>query len=77
MEEVMAIVISGLGLFGLAENFVGAAYPASWGCYRKTFSSRWMFAVAGLVAIVIALCTVSFQAIKTAVANPVKSLRAE
>jgi putative ABC transport system permease protein len=39
--------------------------------------SWWMFAVAGLVAILIALITVSFQAIKTAIANPVKSLRTE
>lgn len=37
----------------------------------------WMFAVAGLSAIVIALVTVSFQAIKAAVANPVESLRNE
>jgi len=35
----------------------------------------WMFALAGLLAICIALFTVSFQAIKAAVANPVKSLR--
>ncbi|MES1216791.1 MAG: FtsX-like permease family protein, partial [Bacteroidota bacterium] len=39
--------------------------------------SWWMFALAGLVAIVIALITVSFQAIKAAMANPVKSLRTE
>jgi putative ABC transport system permease protein len=37
----------------------------------------WMFAVAGVVAILIALVTVSFQSIKAAVANPVKSLRTE
>ncbi|WP_257666711.1 ABC transporter permease [Parapedobacter tibetensis] len=37
----------------------------------------WVFAVAGLVAVVIALLTVSFQAIKAAVANPVDSLRDE
>ncbi len=39
--------------------------------------SWWMFLIAGCVAIVIALITVSFQAIKAAVANPVKSLRTE
>lgn len=39
--------------------------------------SWWMFVLAGLIAIVIALITVSFQAIKTAIANPVKSLRTE
>ena len=37
----------------------------------------WVFAVAGLVAVFIALLTVSFQAVKAAVANPVKSLRTE
>jgi putative ABC transport system permease protein len=37
----------------------------------------WMFCIAGLVAVVIALLTVSFQAIKAAVANPVASLRSE
>ncbi len=37
----------------------------------------WMFAIAAAMAIVIALLTVSFQAIKAAVANPVKSLRTE
>jgi putative ABC transport system permease protein len=36
-----------------------------------------MFVFAALVAIIIALITVSFQAIKAAVANPVKSLRTE
>ncbi|WP_026449602.1 ABC transporter permease [Aequorivita capsosiphonis] len=37
----------------------------------------WVFAVVGLSAILIALITVSFQAIKAAIANPVKSLRTE
>jgi putative ABC transport system permease protein len=37
----------------------------------------WMFAVAGLLALLIAVVTVSFQGIKAAVANPVKSLRTE
>jgi putative ABC transport system permease protein len=39
--------------------------------------SWWLFAAGGLVAIVIALATISFQAIKAAKANPVKSLRTE
>jgi putative ABC transport system permease protein len=39
--------------------------------------SWWIFAVAGIVAIVIALLTVSYQSIKAALANPVKSLRTE
>ena len=37
----------------------------------------WMFAVAGLLAILIAFVTVSFQSIKAALTNPVKSLKSE
>ena len=37
----------------------------------------WVFAVAAVIALVIALITVSTQAVKAAVANPVKSLRSE
>jgi len=44
--------------------------------YKITIS-WWMFAVAGLSAILIALITVSFQSVKAALANPVKSLRSE
>lgn len=39
--------------------------------------SWWIFASAGLFAVLLALLTVSFQAIKAAIANPVKSLRTE
>lgn len=44
--------------------------------YRITIS-WWIFVIAGLVAVVIALCTVSAQAIRAALSNPVKSLRNE
>lgn len=37
----------------------------------------WIFIAAGVIAALIALITISFQAIKAAVANPVKSLRTE
>ena len=40
-------------------------------------ASWWVFVVTGLIALFIALLTVSFQAIKAAIANPVKSLRTE
>ncbi|TXD83183.1 FtsX-like permease family protein [Subsaximicrobium wynnwilliamsii] len=43
----------------------------------RTEMSWWVFALAGLAAVLIALITVSFQAIKAAIANPVKSLRTE
>jgi len=39
--------------------------------------SWWIFAVTGLIALTIALITLSFQAIKAALSNPVKSLRTE
>jgi putative ABC transport system permease protein len=39
--------------------------------------SWWIFIIGGLASVLIALITVSFQAIKAAVANPVKSLRTE
>jgi len=44
--------------------------------YRTTLT-WWMFLLAGIAAIIIAFGTVSFQAIKAAIANPVKSLRTE
>ena len=37
----------------------------------------WVFIAAGLLAIIIAFITIGFQAIKAAIANPVKSLRTE
>lgn len=39
--------------------------------------SWWVFAAAGFIALLIALLTVSFQAVKAAFTNPVKSLRTE
>jgi putative ABC transport system permease protein len=39
--------------------------------------SWWLFASSGLLVILIALITISFQSIKAAIANPVKSLRTE
>lgn len=42
-----------------------------------TDMSWWIFATAGIIALVIAFVTISFQSIKAALANPVKSLRSE
>jgi putative ABC transport system permease protein len=44
--------------------------------YRITLS-WWMFAIAGALVVLVALATVSFHAVKAAIANPVKSLRTE
>jgi ABC-type antimicrobial peptide transport system permease subunit len=43
----------------------------------RTEMSWWIFAAAGGGALFITLCTVSFQSIRAAVANPVQSLRSE
>ena len=44
--------------------------------YRVTLH-WWVFAMVGLISVLIALVTISFQSVKAAVANPVKSLRSE
>jgi putative ABC transport system permease protein len=118
---VMAILISSLGLFGLAafnaeqrtkeigiRKIMGAsvlrivrllsadfftliclsflvAIPITWWImdrWLKIFAYRiriswWMFALSGGAAIAIAMTVVCFQAIKAAVVNPAKSLRAD
>jgi putative ABC transport system permease protein len=43
----------------------------------RTAISWWVFALAAVLALVIALVTISFQTIKAAISNPVKSLRTE
>ena len=61
------------------------AFPIAWWMMHNWLEnykyriqiSWWIFLAAGLMAVLIALFTVSFQAIKAAVANPVKSLRSE
>jgi putative ABC transport system permease protein len=65
-------------------SFVLAVPVAWWGMNKwlQDFAYRisigwWIFIVAGIIAMLIALFTVSFQAIKAAIANPVKSLRTE
>lgn len=117
----LAIIISCLGLFGLAaytaqrrikevgiRKVLGAstaglagllskdflqlvviscllAFPVAWWIMHDWLQSYeyrigiswWIFLAAGLMAILIALITVSTQAIKAALTNPVKSLRSE
>ena len=61
------------------------AAPVAWWAMSKwleTYTYRiqmewWVFALAAVLSILIAIITVSYQAIKAAIANPVKSLRSE
>src|SRR5215831_15755396 len=61
------------------------AFPVAWWAMNKWLQdfayritiSWWIFVVAAFAAVAIALITVSFQAIKAAMMNPVKSLRTE
>ena len=61
------------------------AFPVAWwamNSWLQDFAYRvdiqwWVFAIAGLAALLIALATVSFQAVRAALSNPVKSLRTE
>ncbi|OJY92165.1 MAG: acetylornithine deacetylase [Sphingobacteriales bacterium 40-81] len=119
--SMLAIIISCLGLFGLAaytaerrikeigiRKVLGAsvtgiasllsieflqlvliscivAFPVSWWMMHKWLQDYqyrieinwWIFIAAGIAAIFIALLTISFQSIRAAMANPVKSLRTE
>jgi len=63
------LIASPLAWYGMRLWLQNFAYPIG--------ISWWMFVVAGGLAIVIALLTVSFQSVKTAVSNPAKSLRTE
>ncbi|GAB4051139.1 ABC transporter permease [Spirosoma litoris] len=67
---LIAIVIaSPLAWYAMSQWLQGFAYKAD--------ISWWIFALAGLLAVIIALLTVSFQSVKAALMNPVKSLRSE
>ena len=66
LANIIALPIAYFALNSWLQNFA----------YRITIS-WWTFILAGILALVIALGTVSFQAIRAAVANPVESLRYE
>jgi len=61
------------------------ASPVAWWVMNRWLSTYvyriaidgWIFLVAGTLAVITAMATISWQAIKAAVANPVKSLRSE
>ena len=91
IRKILGASISDIAVM-LSKDFVrlviislAIASPIAWyfmNEWLQTFAYRinvswWVFVLAGMSAIVIALLTVSFQAIKAAVANPVKSLRME
>ena len=63
---VIATPVAWLAMNNWLQNFA----------YRISMS-WWIFFAAGLLAVIIALATISFQAIKAASANPVESLRTE
>lgn len=63
------IIASPIAWYAMNQWLSGYSYRVSIGW--------WVFAGAGIMAILISLFTVSFQAIKAAMANPVKSLRTE
>jgi len=67
---VIAIVIASPVAWYLCNKWLEAF------AYRINIS-LWMFVLAGVAAIIIALVTVSFQAVKASLMNPVKSLRSE
>jgi ABC-type antimicrobial peptide transport system permease subunit len=91
IRKVLGASVAGLtGL--LAKEFLqlvtiscAIAFPFAWWfmhSWLQDYTYRiniqwWMFALAGIGALLIALITVSFQAIKAALTNPVKSLRSE
>jgi putative ABC transport system permease protein len=74
-KDFLILVIISFGIatpiawFGMSKWLQAFAYriPLTW----------WMFALAGILAVLIALITVSSQAIKAALMNPVKSLKTE
>lgn len=91
IRKVLGASIPGIASL-LAKDFltlvllsIVVATPVAWyllNGWLQDFAYRiqlswWMFALAGMAAILIALLTVGFQSIKAALANPVKSLRSE
>ena len=67
---VIAIVLAAPAAWFILNNWLQSfAY--------RTALSWWIFGLAGVAAVFVALATISFQAIKAAGSNPVKSLRSE
>jgi len=91
MRKVLGATVAGIAAL-LSKDFLKLvfislciAFPVAWWMMHEWLQSYeyritiqwWVFFLAAFIAVLIALMTVSFHAIKAAVANPVKSLRAE
>ncbi|MFI5160311.1 MAG: ABC transporter permease [Sphingobacteriales bacterium] len=91
IRKVLGASVSNL-TFVLSKNFIRLslvaiiiALPVTWYAMNKWlqgFNYRitmewWMFAIAGCAIVLVVFITVSFQSVKAAFANPVKSLRSE
>jgi putative ABC transport system permease protein len=83
VQSLFALLSSEFLLLVVIALFI--ALPIAWyaaGQWLQGFAYRtpiqwWMFALSGVLIVMIALVTVSFQAIKAALINPIKSLRSE
>jgi putative ABC transport system permease protein len=91
IRKVLGASVAGVAAL-IARDFVKLvlvsvliATPAAWFIMNKWLEgfnyriqiSGWIFLGSGVLAVIIAMATVSFQAIKAAVANPVRSLKIE
>ncbi len=91
VRKILGASVSNI-VFVLSKDFIKLsilaiviAFPVAWWVmnswlqsYQYRINIEWrVFIITGLITILIALVTVSFQAIKAAIANPVKSLRTE
>ena len=91
IRKIMGATVSNIAVL-LTKDFIVLvlvafviASPVAWLCFTKwlqEFTYRiaigwWVFALAGFGAVLVALITVSFHAIKAAVVNPAKTLRTE
>ena len=67
--SIAIVIASPIAWYVMMDWLKGYAY--------KVDISIWIFILAGLLAIIVALITISFQTLKALLANPVKSLRSE
>ncbi|MGA0560349.1 ABC transporter permease [Larkinella sp. VNQ87] len=79
------VVLLSRDFVGLVVLAVGLASPLAWWVmnhWLQAFAYKidiewWMFALTGVMSVAVAVLTISFQSIKAALMNPVKSLRSE